>query len=45
MERQLAAVLAANVVGYNRLMEQDETGTFACLHADRKVLFEPEIKA
>jgi class 3 adenylate cyclase len=27
MERRLAAILAADVVGYSRLMEQDEAGT------------------
>jgi len=26
MERRLAAILAADVVGYSRLMEQDEAG-------------------
>ncbi len=29
MERRLAAILAADVVGYNRLMETDEEGTLA----------------
>ncbi len=43
MERRLAAILAADVVGYSRLMEQDESGTFARLRAHRKELFEPEI--
>ena len=28
MERKLAAILAADVVGYSRLMEQDEAKTF-----------------
>jgi TolB-like protein/class 3 adenylate cyclase/Flp pilus assembly protein TadD len=45
MERRLAAILAADVVGYSRLMEQDEAGTFARLRAHRKELFEPEIAA
>ena len=31
MERRLAAVLMADVVGYSRLMEGDETGTLAAL--------------
>ena len=31
--RRLAAILAADVVGYSRLMEQDETGTLASLKA------------
>jgi adenylate cyclase len=43
MERRLAAILAADVVGYSRLMEQDEAGTFERLRAHRKELFEPEI--
>jgi TolB-like protein/class 3 adenylate cyclase/tetratricopeptide (TPR) repeat protein len=37
MERRLAAILAADVVGYSRLMERDEAGTLAVLkswHAD-----------
>jgi TolB-like protein/class 3 adenylate cyclase len=44
MERKLAAILAADVVGYSALMEADEAGTFAQLSAGRKELFEPEIK-
>jgi adenylate cyclase len=43
MERRLAAILAVDVVGYSRLMEQDEAGTFETLRAHRKDLFEPEI--
>src|SRR5215475_4589798 len=43
MERRLAAILAADVAGYGRLMEQDEAGTFERLRAHRKELFEPEI--
>ena len=27
VQRRLAAIMAADVVGYSRLMEQDETGT------------------
>jgi adenylate cyclase len=45
MERRLAAILAADVVGYSRLMEKDEAGTFARVRAHRKELFEPEIAA
>jgi class 3 adenylate cyclase len=30
VERRLAAILAADVVGYSRLMEADEAGTLAC---------------
>ena len=44
MERKLAAILAADVVGYSALMERDEAGTFDRLKAGRKELFEPEIK-
>ena len=44
MERKLAAILAADVVGYSAHMETDEEGTFDRLKAGRKELFEPEIK-
>jgi adenylate cyclase len=43
MERKLAAILAADVVGYSALMERDEKGTHERLTARRKELFEPEI--
>jgi TolB-like protein/Flp pilus assembly protein TadD len=43
MERHLAAILAADVAGYSRLMERDEADTFERLRAHRKELFEPEI--
>ena len=43
MERKLAAILAADVVGYSALMESDEKGTHERLTAGRKELFEPEI--
>jgi class 3 adenylate cyclase/TolB-like protein len=43
MERRLSAILAADVVGYSRLMEADEAGTFDRLRTHRKELFEPEI--
>jgi adenylate cyclase len=43
MERRLSAILAADVVGYSRLMEQDEAATFERLRTYRKELFEPEI--
>ena len=45
MERKLAAILAADVVGYSRLMEQDEAGTFEQLQAHRTELVEPAIAA
>jgi TolB-like protein len=41
MERRLAAILAADVVGYSRLMEQDELGTLAALKERRKGILEP----
>ena len=44
MERKLAAILAADVVGYSALMERDEAGTFGRLKAGRKELIEPEIE-
>src|SRR5215475_10669417 len=44
MERKLAAIFAADVVGYSRLMEQDEADTFQRLRSHRKDLFEPEIE-
>ena len=43
MDRKLAAILAADVVGYSTLMERDEAGIFERLKAGRKELFEPEI--
>ena len=39
--RRLAAILAADVVGYSRLMGQDEQGTLERLKAHRKELVEP----
>ena len=44
MERKLAAILAADVVGYSALMERDEAGTFGRLKSGRKELIEPEIE-
>ena len=43
VERRLAAVLAADVAGYSRLMGRDEEGTLAQLKALRKTLVDPEI--
>ncbi len=40
-QRRLAAILAADVVGYSSLMEQDEAGTMAALADRRKAVFEP----
>jgi len=43
VERRLAAVLAADVVGYSRLMGRDEEGTLADLKRLRKTLLDPAI--
>ena len=43
MERKLTAILAADVVGYSRLMEIDEAGTLAALKSHRADLIDPEI--
>ena len=40
-QRRLAAILAADVVGYSRLMGQDEAATLATLKARRKGVLEP----
>jgi|SRR5579862_116773 len=42
--RRLAAVLAADVVGYSRLMGADEEGTLARLNALRREFLEPTIE-
>jgi adenylate cyclase len=44
MERRLAAILAADVVGYSRLIGEDEAGTLAAIKAHRKELFEPKVR-
>ena len=41
VERRLAAILAADVVGYSRLMEMDEAATLSALKARRRNLLEP----
>ncbi len=41
-ERRLTAILAADVVGYSRLMAADESGTLAQLKAHRKELIDPK---
>lgn len=45
VERKLAAILAADVVGYSRLMAVDEVGTLRALKAHRKKLIDPTIAA
>src|ERR1700748_1530332 len=42
-ERRLAAVVAADMVGYSRLMEVDEAGTLARLKTHRLELIDPAI--
>ena len=44
VERKLAAILAADVAGYSRLMGADEEGTLARLKALRRELADPKIK-
>ena len=43
MERRLAAILAADVVGYSRLMQADEAGTLAALKMRRAEILQPLI--
>src|SRR6185295_5173665 len=43
MERRLTAILAADVVGYSRLMAEDEVGTLARLKTCRRELVDPAI--
>jgi adenylate cyclase len=43
MERRLAAIMAADVVGYSRLIRADEEGTIAALKALRADLIDPKI--
>jgi adenylate cyclase len=45
VERRLAAVLAADIAGYSRLMGRDEERTLAQLKAFRKTLVDPGIAA
>ena len=43
MERRVAAILAADVVDYSRLMGEDETGTLPALKTLRRELFAPTV--
>jgi len=43
MERRLAAIMAADVVGYSRLIRADEEGTIAALKTLRGDLIDPKI--
>ena len=44
VERRLAAILAADVAGYSRLMGEDEERTLAQLKAVRREVADPKIK-
>ncbi len=44
MERRLAAILAADEVGYSRLMERDEAGILATLKERRRAIVDPLVK-
>ena len=43
VERRLAAILAADVAGYSRLIGNDEEGTLAALKSCRRELIDPKI--
>ena len=43
VDRRLAAILVADVVGYSRLMEADEAGTLAALITHRRELIDSTI--
>ena len=45
IHRKLAAILAADVVGYSRLMAADEAGTLAALKQHRQTVFDPAVAA
>src|SRR3954466_6968636 len=43
MTRKLSAIIAADVVGYSRLMGDDEAGTLEALKTHRRELIDPKI--
>src|SRR6266513_502962 len=43
VDRRLAAILAADIAGYSRLMGVDEEGTLRQLKSHRKELVDPKI--
>jgi adenylate cyclase len=43
INRKLAAILAADVVGYSRLMASNEEGTLAALKQHQQTVFEPVV--
>ncbi len=44
MERRLAAILAADIVGYSRMMSKDESGTLSALKAVRNEMITPLVE-
>ncbi|TCL72612.1 tetratricopeptide repeat protein [Rhizobium sp. BK251] len=44
MERRLTAILAADVVGYSRLMSADEAGTLAAVKKHRAEFLDPTVR-
>lgn len=45
IHRRLAAILVADVVGYSRMMEANEVGTFEALKERRRHVLEPVVRA
>src|SRR6476660_1154094 len=45
INRKLAAILAADVVGYSRLMGADEASTLTALKRHREAIFDPAVAA
>ncbi|MDP4006186.1 adenylate/guanylate cyclase domain-containing protein [Methylobacterium sp. NEAU K] len=45
VERRLAAILLTDVVGYSRMISEDETGTLRRLKALRRTVIEPQVAA
>ena len=43
VERRLAAIMSADVVGYTRMMAADEAGTLAALRAARAEFLDPAV--
>ena len=43
VQRRLAAILAADIVGFSSLMERDEEGTYARVGRLRRELIEPSL--
>ena len=43
VQKRLAAIMAADVVGYSRMMREDETGKLAQLKLRRQEVFDPRI--